>query len=230
MGYDALTDFLNTPFFQTALRLLMAMVCGGAIGLERELRRKPAGLRTNVLICMGAALLTITSRHISGGAPYTDPARLIAQSVTGIGFIGAGVIMQLRGSVTGLTTAATIFVVLAVGIAVGDGMFAAAALMTLLVVLVLVGLRRVEGWVVRRRRLYRYAFSTREPAAAHGRVLALLGRHGVRPEGFHVRDTGDGTHEVNLSLVTSPEGHRRLFDELKELGTELRSSAYEQID
>jgi len=73
-----------------AVKLLVAVVCGGAIGLERELSRKPAGLRTNVLICVGAALFMIVSRHIGGGAPYTDPARLVAQVVTGIGFIGGG--------------------------------------------------------------------------------------------------------------------------------------------
>src|SRR6266849_10147168 len=112
-----------SPNLVIALKLLMAMVCGGAIGLERELSRKPAGLRTNVLICVGAALFMIVSRHIGGGAPYTDPARLVAQVVTGIGFLGAGVILQSRGSVIGLTTAATIFVVGAVGITIDEVMF-----------------------------------------------------------------------------------------------------------
>src|SRR6059036_2003201 len=107
---------LISPLALIALKLVVAMLCGGAIGFERELSRKPAGLRTNVLICMGAALFMVVSRHIGGGAPYTDPARLVAQVVTGIGFLGAGVILQSRGSVIGLTTAATIFVVGAVGI------------------------------------------------------------------------------------------------------------------
>ena len=102
---------------------MLAMICGGAIGVEREINRKPAGLRTNVLICFGAALYMIVSRQISSGAPYTDPARLAAQVVAGIGFLGAGVILQARGSVTGLTTAATIFVVGAVGISAGEGLF-----------------------------------------------------------------------------------------------------------
>lgn len=126
---------------QIGIKLLFAIICGGAIGMERELSRKPAGLRTNVLICMGATLFMITSRHISGGAPYTDPARLVAQVVAGVGFIGAGVILQSRGSVTGLTTAATIFIVTAVGIAIGEGMFGPAALATGFVIGVLVLLR-----------------------------------------------------------------------------------------
>jgi putative Mg2+ transporter-C (MgtC) family protein len=112
---------------------------------------------------MGSALFTIISRHIGGGAPYTDPARLVAQVVTGIGFIGAGVILQARGSVTGLTTAATIFVVAAVGIAIGDGMFSMAILSTALILIVLVALRRVERFVLRRRRMVHYSLKTRIP-------------------------------------------------------------------
>ena len=80
----------------------------------------------------------ILFRHIGGGAPYTDPARLVAQVVTGIGFLGAGVILQSRGSVIGLTTAATIFVVGAVGITIGEGMFGTALLSTVLIIIVLV--------------------------------------------------------------------------------------------
>src|SRR6266496_4886229 len=105
---------------------------------------------------MGATLFTIVSRHISGGQPYTDPARLVAQVVTGIGFLGAGVILQARGSITGLTTAATIFVVGAVGIAIGDGMFGAALLSTVLIIAVLVVLRKVERFVLRRQRMFHY--------------------------------------------------------------------------
>jgi len=146
------------------LKLLMAMFCGGAIGFERELNRKAAGLRTNVLICMGAALYMIVSRHISGGAPYTDPARLVAQVVTGIGFLGAGVIMQSRGSITGLTTAATIFLVGALGISIGEGMFGIAAISTALIIVVLVVLRRVEQQIILRKRLFHYTLKTSDPA------------------------------------------------------------------
>src|SRR5712692_7588555 len=127
-----------SPNLVIALKLLMAMLCGGAIGLERELSHKPAGLRTNVLICVGAALFMVVSRHIGGGAPYTDPARLVAQVITAIGFVGAGVILQSRGSITGLTTAATILLVGAVGVSVGEGMFAVAAMTTVLIIGVLV--------------------------------------------------------------------------------------------
>jgi putative Mg2+ transporter-C (MgtC) family protein len=228
-----LSELLNdlSPNSLIVFKLLLAMACGGAIGLERELSRKPAGLRTNVLIAMSATLLMITSRHISGGAPYTDPARLVAQVVVGVGFIGGGVIIQSRGSVTGLTTAATIFIVTAVGIAIGEGMFGAAMLTTLLIIFVLVLMRRVERGILRRRRLYRYSFKTRDPASALARLLDLLEAEGVRLDDFSVKDTGQqGEHEVNLSVVTSLDKNSRLIKSLPQLGTELGTSTHEQPD
>src|SRR5216117_2733303 len=147
---------LISPLTLIALKLVVAVVCGGAIGFERELSHKPAGLRTNVLVCVGATLFMIVSRHIGGGAPYTDPARLVAQVVTAIGFIGAGVILQSRGSISGLTTAATILLGGAVGVTIGEGMFTVAVVTTLLVIVVLVLLRKVERAIVKRRRLFQY--------------------------------------------------------------------------
>src|SRR5687768_16955863 len=97
--------------------LLLAAVLGGVIGWEREASGKPAGLRTNILICVGAALLTDLSIYfstITDGVPRWDPARITAQIVSGIGFLGAGTIMQAKGTVTGLTTAATLWVVAAI--------------------------------------------------------------------------------------------------------------------
>ncbi|HET7273730.1 MAG TPA: MgtC/SapB family protein, partial [Longimicrobiaceae bacterium] len=123
--------FLRLDFLQIDLlgRLLLAALLGGLIGLERELSSKPAGLRTNLLICVGATLLMELSLTVAaeanaanlaaGVAFRADPARIAAQIVTGIGFLGAGTIMQARGSVVGLTTAATIWVVAAIGMAVG---------------------------------------------------------------------------------------------------------------
>jgi putative Mg2+ transporter-C (MgtC) family protein len=126
------------------LELTLAVLLGGTIGLERELRGKPAGLRTNILICMAAVLFTDVSHRtaLHGG----DPGRIAAQILTGVGFIGAGTIIRTRGSVVGLTSAATIWVVSAIGIALGSGAYLEAMGTTLLVMLVLAGL----GWVERR--------------------------------------------------------------------------------
>jgi len=123
------------------LRLALAILLGGAIGVERELKGKPAGLRTNILICVGAAVFTSLSLRIGGPG---DPGRIAAQILTGVGFIGAGTILHTRGSVTGLTSAATIWVVSAIGMAVGAGLYIEALGTTALVMLVLGGLAKVE--------------------------------------------------------------------------------------
>ncbi|HVG36033.1 MAG TPA: MgtC/SapB family protein [Pyrinomonadaceae bacterium] len=220
MSYDS-------PLVGIGIKLLVAMLCSGAIGLERELSRKPAGLRTNVLIGMGASLFMITSREISGGVAYTDPARLVAQVVSGIGFIGAGVILQSRGSVIGLTTAATIFVVTAVGIAIGEGMFGPAILATVLIIFVLVLLRHAERAILLRRRMYRYTFKTHDPASTLARLLDLLEKEGLRLEDFDVRETSVGEHEVGVSVVTSLSGNRRLIEILPQLGKDLHAATHE---
>jgi putative Mg2+ transporter-C (MgtC) family protein len=203
---------------------MLAMICGGAIGVEREINRKPAGLRTNVLICFGAALYMIVSRHISSGAPYTDPARLAAQVVTGIGFLGAGVILQARGSVIGLTTAATIFVVGAVGIAIGEGLFPLAVFSTVLIILVLVVLRKVESAVLKRARLFHYHLKTSDPAEFLESLLNLLEKENLRLEDFDVKELPDHQHEVRLSVVTSLDGNRNLLRQLRHLGASIRTS------
>ena len=128
-------------------KLIAAVVCGGLVGLERELSGKPAGLRTNILICLGSAVLMDLSIQISvgdDGVRVGDPARLAAQVISGIGFLGAGTILQARGVVVGLTTAATIWVVAAIGLTVGAGRYVEAVGTTGLVTLVLIGLARVE--------------------------------------------------------------------------------------
>lgn len=120
------------------------------MGLERELKGKAAGLRTNILICVGAALFTHLSISTTANGLLGDPSRIAAQIVTGVGFIGAGTILHARGSVTGLTTAATIWVVAAIGVAVGAGAALEATGATALLLLVLAGLGRIE-FVLRRR-------------------------------------------------------------------------------
>src|SRR5438270_136382 len=129
------------------LQLSLATLFGGAIGLERELGGKPAGLRTNILICIGSVLYTKLSITLAAG--NADPTRIAAQIVTGVGFIGAGTILHARGAVVGLTSAATIWVVAAIGVALGAAVYWEAAGTTLLV---LIG-RRGLGGVGRGRRV-----------------------------------------------------------------------------
>jgi len=126
------------------LRLALAVGLGAAIGIEREFRHKPAGLRTNMLIALGSALFTILSIHLAeqGGTPD----RVSAQIVTGIGFLGAGAIMRSGTSVHGMTTAATIWVNAAVGMAAGAGEFAMAGIATAITLIVLALLPPIEAF------------------------------------------------------------------------------------
>lgn len=129
---------------QVLLRLLLAAVLGGLIGMERELKRKPAGLRTNMFICFGAAMFTILSVELASGF-VGDHTRIAAQIIPGIGFIGAGSILHSRGSVQGLTSAATIFVVASIGMACGGGLYLAAVFATLLLLVALNVLGVIES-------------------------------------------------------------------------------------
>lgn len=149
---------------QLAGRLALGLVLGAVIGLERELHRQPAGFRTHSLVALGAALFTIISAYGFSG-PSVDPTRIAAQIVSGIGFIGAGTILQYRGNTRGLTTAASLWSVAAIGMAAGAGLLAMAAIGTVLILVVLNLFDRVEVFA-RRRMIDR---RPREPDAGEGR-------------------------------------------------------------
>jgi putative Mg2+ transporter-C (MgtC) family protein len=134
---------------ELGLRLTLGLVLGAIIGFERELHRQPAGFRTHSLVALGAALFTIVSAHAFVG-PLVDPTRIAAQIVSGIGFIGAGTILQHRGSIRGLTTAASLWSVAAIGTAAGAGLHVMAVVGTVLILVVLALLDRVEAFVTRR--------------------------------------------------------------------------------
>ncbi|MGB8115031.1 MAG: MgtC/SapB family protein [Candidatus Sulfotelmatobacter sp.] len=125
------------------VRLVLAAVLGGIIGLERELKHRPAGLRTNMFICFGAALFTVLSDALAV-AHLGDHTRIAAQIIPGIGFIGAGSILHSRGLTTGLTTAATLFVVASVGMAAGGGLYLTAIFSTGVVLVALFSLGHLE--------------------------------------------------------------------------------------
>lgn len=140
---DLLHSEMASGFVAASLaRLLLAAILGGVIGLERELKHRPAGLRTNMFICFGAAMFTLLSSGLAG-VP-SDAARIAAQIIPGIGFIGAGSILHNRGLTTGLTTAATLFVVASVGMAAGGGLYLTASFATGVVLLALFVLGRLE--------------------------------------------------------------------------------------
>jgi putative Mg2+ transporter-C (MgtC) family protein len=128
-----------------ALRLTAGLVLGAIIGFERELHRQPAGFRTHSLVALGAALFTVVSAFGFSGS-LVDPTRIAAQIVSGIGFIGAGTILQYRGHIRGLTTAASLWSVAAVGTAAGAGLYVVAIVGTVLILVILSILDRVESF------------------------------------------------------------------------------------
>ena len=139
---DELIRFLS----EDGVRLALAVLLGGVIGLEREASEKPAGLRTNILICVGSTLMMILSIQVARHFAVTaaDPSRIAQGVITGIGFLGAGTILHSRGGVTGLTTAATTWAVAGIGLALGSGFYLLAITTTLLILAVLLVLGRVS--------------------------------------------------------------------------------------
>ena len=158
----------------TIERLALAAALGGIIGLERELRHKAAGLRTNMLICFGSAMFTVLSAQMAdrfGG----DNVRIASQIIPGIGFIGAGAILRERGSVTGLTTAATIFVAASVGMAAGAGFYITASFATVVILLALAALGKLERHFERKHRMVNYEVTGPNTDAVLAELDRILG-------------------------------------------------------
>jgi putative Mg2+ transporter-C (MgtC) family protein len=193
-------------------RLTLAAVLGGAIGFERELRDREAGLRTHLLVCLGSALFTIVSAYgfrefLTSGDQVirADPTRIAAQIVTGIGFLGAGAIIRQGLSVRGLTTAATLWVAAAIGIAAGAGYYPGAVLGTVVTIVALWPLRIGAHWVFERLRPEeRTIVVDLRPETSATKLLEALENEHVRVDHFHLEDELD-RRIVTLTLDTPSE-------------------------
>ncbi|MDD5730744.1 MAG: MgtC/SapB family protein [Candidatus Omnitrophica bacterium] len=133
---------------QIIIRLTLSVFLSGMIGLERQIHRRSAGLRTHILVSMGSCLIMLTSMYVFGiykNITSLDPTRIAAGVITGIGFLGAGAIIREREGIKGLTTAASLWVVAALGMAVGCGFYVASLFTTALTLIVLLFLRRIEN-------------------------------------------------------------------------------------
>lgn len=187
------------------LRLVAATAAGALIGFEREINDKPAGFRTNILICLGAAVFALLSERLAVPGDIADRTRIAAQIVTGVGFLGAGAIIQFRGNVIGLTTAATIWVVASVGMAFGGGAYLIGGVATVLVVGVLLGLswaeRRMSAW----RTTARFELELSTLSGAREALQHIAGRHRLRCDG-----------------LTFHHGRERLWGEMEVTGSDRR--------
>jgi putative Mg2+ transporter-C (MgtC) family protein len=205
----SMSEMISAFRVDLALKLTLAVLMGGAIGLERQMAGKASGLRTNIMICLGSALIMDLSMNLGmsfGDVRVGDPGRIAAQVVTGIGFIGAGTIMQSRGAITGLTSAATIYMVAAIGLTVGAGFFVEALGATAMVMLVLGGLGRLEYKLLRMTRTLECTIRTK-PGVSLEWVKTALFADGLSVEHAKIFDhEGDRVFEMRL------KGPARQFD------------------
>ena len=199
-------------------QMLFSILCGGLIGLERELKNKPAGIKTNILICMGATLITsmsvIMAREFASAGYMGDPARLAAQIVPGIGFLGGGPIIQARGTILGLTTAATIWVVAAIGIAIGLGYgeFAVAVSVTVVMILVLTGY--FEDRVLGRSSTFACEILIRDPdGTVRNLINQILGQNDLMLDDFDIGTRGEDT-SLSLTYMGSRRDNKKFILEL----------------
>lgn len=188
-------------------RLLVACLLGGAIGLEREFNRKAAGVRTNLLICMGAAFFTLLSGVLAGD--IADKSRVASNIVQGIGFLGAGLILHNRNRVSGMTSAASVWVVASIGMAAGAGLYFAAVAAT---VIALVALRLV-GLLERKANLKLYPLVYEARGSDAGlmleSILNAMDRTGERLSSVE-RDAIGSMQRVSFALIASKRQHERL--------------------
>jgi putative Mg2+ transporter-C (MgtC) family protein len=212
--------------WELTLRVLEAGLLGGLIGLEREWSNHAAGLRTHILVCIGAAAIMLLS--IYGFSQFVnelnvrvDPARLAAQVISGIGFLGAGAIMRTGSTVSGLTTAASIWVVAAIGLCVGAGFHYCAVLATMMVLISLFLLNKWEKYVMRHRRTQEVVIKIYDRPGVLGKVATMFGEQGIQIANVKMKlddpvtsgDTTEQVMELRFSLKSgTPEKYVTAID------------------
>jgi len=212
VNLSSVLPLLNEFLFKSAT----AVLCGGLIGIERELKRKPAGLRTNILICLGSTYFMLVSILVGTAAPGQagDPGRIAAQVVTGIGFICAGTIIQSRGHVAGLTTAALLWAVAAVGLLIGAGYLLIAVIGTLLTFLTLTLLGIVEKRILARCRFVDcHVLFKDDSEKTCQQVARLLAAQGNSLDDLHLRKS-NGQVSLDIQYCKVHPEHRKLLTDL----------------
>lgn len=212
LPHISLADLLS----KTMVRLTLAAVLGGIIGLERELKRKPAGLRTNMFICFGSAMFTILSNELAAEWGIGDHTRIAAQIIPGIGFIGAGSILHDKGGVSGLTTAATLFVVASIGMAAGGGLYLPAIFATMLIYLSLHVLGLLERRFNLKPLMMNYIIVSEKSADdLVAEVNSILEDQGKEMRGMRLSRTG-GKEKLVFSVDGTRSEHQKLASHLRQ--------------
>jgi len=202
---------------EITLKLLLAVALGGLIGLERESSHKPAGFRTNVLICVGATMMMILAGLITQQKEGSGDTlmRIAAGVVTGIGFIGAGTIIQARGGVVGLTTAATLWVVSGLGLVIGAGYFWIAIIFTGIIILTLVIFRQIEGQFLKKT-LCQYQVKTKHSGDILTNIKKLALHEGLKFDELTLRKEGDSCF-IDFSFHATEEKMQKFNQSLLKL-------------
>lgn len=198
---------------ETLLKILLAALLGGIIGLEREWSGKGTGLRANILIAAGSTLLTLLSQWIAASAENGNPGQLTAQIVSAVGFLGAGIIIQSRLTLHGLTCAATTWIVAAIGITVGLGRQLLAFLVTVLVILVLAVFQWIGRKLEKSRKGFAYTIKTAEHAAVLSEIKKVIHELAISYDGARVGKGKDG-YVIDILLQTSEEKNREFIDRI----------------
>lgn len=201
------------------------MIVGGLIGFEREIGNRPAGFRTHTLVCVGSTLVMLTSQFIFeeySGIVNLDPARLGAQVISGIGFLGAGTILKLGPRVRGLTTAASLWVVACLGLAIGAGYYWGAITATILVYITLILLKKVEGIFVRDISALEIDLQLRNKPGQIAKVTDVMGRLNIQIRDIRIFHNEDEDEDIWMKIkfyVRLPAGMNRdiLLAELKQI-------------
>ena len=201
--------FYTEVLSQDLGRLLLAAVLGGIVGIERELKHRPAGLRTNMFICFGAAMFTVISVQLAN-AVGGDHTRIASQIIPGIGFIGAGSILHAQRSISGLTTAATIFVVASIGMACGGGLYGLAVFATALLLLCLQVLGALERRYSLKSSLMHYSILTdRVAEEITEEIDSVLEDHGKTMQDMKLIRTNG-----KKKIIFTVDGTRRQHEEI----------------
>lgn len=211
------------------IRLLLAFILGGLVGFEREVHGRVAGLRTHILVCLGSALIMLTSMYmfyLYREIATIDPARIAAGVITGIGFLGAGAIMRFKASVRGLTTAASLWAVAGIGLAIGSGFYLGAYVTTALVLFVLFFLTKLERALVRKDWYKILALETKGHVQQLADIRCVLSNYKVEIRDFEIKKKSESDNvivELNLKLITGREDDQIISDVMRIKGVQRAS-------
>lgn len=198
------------------LKILLSAILGGIIGLEREISHKGAGLRTNILIAIGSTLLTILSFKFALLGENADPSRIAAQIVTGIGFLGAGAIIQAKFSVHGLTTAASIWIVSAIGISVGSGYYLISFLITIFVVIILTFFKYISKIIEKQKKVFVYIIKTEDRASIFIEIKKVITELGINYTSADLYKYKEGI-EIEILFSSSLNKNEKFLDKVLQL-------------